>query len=116
MGNGRPPHAEYLSAALAKRAFNQAMKLKELAAAYGIAYGKMRRMSLEPGFPIVLGVVVPGDFDRWRAEAAGRRPQTGANPLPRAGRTSRELALNRGLTAAWPHLLAHLPGADSTRA
>jgi len=63
---------------------NQALNMRSLAAAYGYAYGKVREMSLLPGFPMVCGAIIPSDFDRWRDRmAAGTVTET-------AGRTPRE--------------------------
>lgn len=102
---------QYLEAARVKRVFNQAMNLRELAAAYGYSYGKMLAISRQAGFPSVLGLVVPEDFDRWRRELVAQNQSTPADRPRRAGRTSHGSVLNRDLAAAWPHLTALLPGA-----
>ena len=109
--NGLPPRAEYVSAAVAKRGLNQAMNLRELAAAYGYSYGKMLAISRQAGFPSVLGLVVAEDFDRWRREVVAQNQSTPADRPRRAGRRSHGSVLNRDLAAAWPHLTALLPGA-----
>lgn len=103
----------YLADARVKRGFNQAMNLRELAAAYGYAYGKMLAMSRQSGFPSVMGVVVPEDFDRWRREVVAQNQSMGAGRSPRGARRSHGSALNRDLTAAWPRITAHLPDAGS---
>ena len=53
--------------------------MKSLAAAYGYAYGKVRSMSLMPGFPMVAGRIIPSDFDRWRDELVKGKTE-GAKP------------------------------------
>lgn len=99
----------YQSVARVKRGFNQAMNLRELAAAYGYAYGKMLAMSRHSKFPIVMGMVVPEDFDQWRRTVVAQGQQTAADLQPRAGRRSHGSDLNRDLTNAWPRLKALLP-------
>lgn len=64
---------------LKKRHANQALNMKSLAAAYGYAYGKVRSMSLMPGFPMVAGRIIPSDFDRWRDELVKGKTE-GAKP------------------------------------
>jgi len=66
---------QYQADARVKRTFNQAMNMREISAAYGIAYGKVRRMALEQDFPMSRGIVFPKDFERWLAK--GRRPRAG---------------------------------------
>lgn len=105
--------ADYQADARVKRGFNLAMNLRELAAAYGYAYGKMLAMSRQAGFPAVMGMVVPEDFDRWRREVVAQGQPIGVGPARRGGRRSHGSALNHDLTAAWPRLTALLPGASS---
>lgn len=94
--------AEYQDAARVKRAFNQAMNMREIAAAYGIAYGKVRRFSLEADFPMSRGIVFPKDFDRWLVK--GRRPRAGGDLPQSAAGTSRELASRSGSPVALPRI------------
>ncbi len=92
--------AEYFEAARVKRGFNQPMNMRELAAAYGMAYGKIRSLALSEDFPMAHGVVFPKDFERWLAKA--RRPRAGANPLQNAADTSRGLGSRNGSPGASP--------------
>ena len=92
--------AEDLEAARVKRGFNQPMNMRELAAAYGMAYGKIRNLALSEDFPMAHGVVFPKDFERWLAKA--RRPRAGADLPQSAAGTSRVLVSRNGLPAASP--------------
>jgi hypothetical protein len=73
----------YLATARVKRGFNQPLNMRQLAAAYGIAYGKVRRMTLEPGFPMSHGLVFPDAFEKWMKQS-GQRQRAGAG-LPQNG-------------------------------
>lgn len=92
--------AEYLEAARVKRGFNQPMNMRELAAAYGMAYGKIRTLALSEDFPMAHGVVFPKDFERWLVKA--RRPRAGADLRQSAADTSRGPGSRSGLPAASP--------------
>lgn len=91
---------QYQSDARVKRGFNQAMNMRELAAAYGLAYGKVRRMALEADFPMSRGIVFPKDFERWLAK--GRRPRAGAGPRQSGAGTFRGRGSRSGSPAASP--------------
>ena len=101
---------QYLADARVKRGFNQAMNMRELAAAYGIAYGKVRQMALEADFPMSRGIVFPKDFERWLAK--GRRPRAGADPLQNVAGTFRGRGLRSGLPAASPRIAGSRLSAD----
>lgn len=58
-----------------KRNLDLALSLRELGTAYGITYGRIARMRECNGFPLLEGIIMPSDFDRWRAEYC-RRPRT----------------------------------------
>lgn len=88
----------YQSLALRKRELNQALNMRELSAAYSIAYGKVRRMALELDFPISHGIVFPKYFERWMAKA--RRPRVCANPQQSAVGKVRGRGLKSGSLAA----------------
>lgn len=91
---------KYLEAARVKRGFNQPMNMRELAAAYGMAYGKIRSLALSEDFPMAHGVVFPKDFERWLAKA--RRPRAGADPRQNAADTSHALGSRNGSPGASP--------------
>ena len=94
---------QYQSDARAKRGFNQPMNLRELAAAYGIAYGKIRRLVLEPDFPITHGLVFPDAFEKWMKQA-GRRQRAAANPPQNGAGKVRAPVSTNGLPGALPQI------------
>jgi hypothetical protein len=52
--------------AIKLRQENQALSLRQLGAAYGFGYVRIKQMQALPGFPLLAGKVIPSDFDRWR--------------------------------------------------
>ena len=52
--------------AMKLRQQNQALSLRQLGAAYGLGYTRIKQMQALPGFPLIAGKVIPSDFDRWR--------------------------------------------------
>jgi hypothetical protein len=52
--------------AMKLRQQNQALSLRQLGAAYGLGYVRIKQMRELPGFPLIAGKVIPSDFDRWR--------------------------------------------------
>ena len=45
---------------------DRALSLRQLGAAYGLGYVRIKQMQALPGFPLLAGKVIPSDFDRWR--------------------------------------------------
>ena len=66
--------------AMKLRQENQALSLRQLGAAYGFGYVRIKQMQALPGFPLIAGKVIPSDFDLWRLM------QTGLSSLHRADR------------------------------
>ena len=87
------------SRAHTKRQLNQPMNLRELAAAYGMAYNRARSLSFEAGFPMVRGLVFPEAFEAWMGQ--GPRSRRDANPQPNAVGTVREPGRRSGSQASW---------------
>ena len=52
--------------AMKLRQENRALSLRQLGAAYGLGYVRIKQMQALPGFPLIAGKVIPTDFDRWR--------------------------------------------------
>jgi hypothetical protein len=52
--------------AMKLRQQNQALSLRQLGAAYGLGYVRIKQMQSLPGFPLLAGKVIPSDFDQWR--------------------------------------------------
>ena len=66
--------------AMKLRQENRALSLRQLGAAYGLGYVRIKQMQALPGFPLIAGKVIPSDFDRWRLM------QTGLSSLYRGDR------------------------------
>jgi hypothetical protein len=67
--------------AMKLRQQNQALSLRQLGAAYGLGYVRIKQMQALPGFPLIAGKVIPSDFDQWRLIRT-----TGLSSLHRADR------------------------------
>ena len=52
--------------AMKLRQQNRALSLRQLGAAYGLGYVRIKQMQAMPGFPQIAGKVIPSDFDQWR--------------------------------------------------
>ncbi len=52
--------------AMKLRQENRALSLRQLGAAYGLGYVRIKQMQALPGFPLIAGKVIPSDFDQWR--------------------------------------------------
>jgi len=52
--------------AMKLRQQNQALSLRQLGAAYGLGYVRIKQMRELSGFPLIAGKVIPSDFDQWR--------------------------------------------------
>jgi len=50
---------------------DRALSLRQLGAAYGLGYVRIKQMQALPGFPLIAGKVIPSDFDRWRVAQSG---------------------------------------------
>ena len=57
--------------AMVLRLQNQALSLRQLGAAYGLGYVRIKQMQALPGFPLIAGKVIPSDFDYWRMMQTG---------------------------------------------
>ena len=52
--------------AMKLRQENRALSLRQLGAAYGLGYVRIKQMRELSGFPLIAGKVMPSDFDQWR--------------------------------------------------
>ena len=93
---------EYVGAARAKRGLNELMNLRELSAAYGIAYNRARQLSFQTGFPMVRGLVFPAAFEAWMQ--AGPRSHKAADLPPSGADTGRAPASRSGSRVSWQQL------------
>ena len=80
--------------AMKLRQQNQALSLRQLGAAYGLGYVRIKQMRELPGFPLIAGKIIPSDFDRWRLMQT-----TGLNSQHRADRLRSAVGKVRALTS-----------------
>ena len=52
--------------AMKLRQENRALSLRQLGAAYGLGYVRIKQMRELSGFPLIAGKIIPSDFDQWR--------------------------------------------------
>jgi hypothetical protein len=72
---------------------DKALSLRQLGAAYGLGYVRIKQMQSLPGFPLIAGKVIPSDFDSWRAQLFG------PNSLHRASRPHSAVGKVRALAS-----------------
>ena len=107
-------HEKYVEAARVKRGLNELMNLRELSAAYGIAYNRARQLSFQAGFPMVRGLVFPAAFEAWMA--AGPRSRRAGDPQPNGAGKGRAPGLRNGSRVAWQQLEQSLLSAGLSHA
>jgi len=101
--------------AMKLRQENRALSLRQLGAAYGLGYVRIKQMQALPGFPLIAGKVIPSDFDQWRLIRT-----TGLNSLHRASRPhsavgkARELTSKSDLPVSWRQIENSLKAAVSS--
>ncbi len=101
--------------AMKLRQENQALSLRQLGAAYGFGYVRIKQMQALPGFPQIAGKVIPSDFDQWRLMRT-----TGLSSLHRASRPHSAVGKARALTStsdsrvAWRQIENSLKAAVSS--
>ena len=101
--------------AMKLRQQNQALSLRQLGAAYGLGYTRIKQMQAMPGFPLIAGKVIPSDFDQWRLIRT-----TGLSSLHRASRPhsavdkARELKSTSGSRVSWLQIESSLKDAVSS--
>ena len=88
--------------AMKLRQENRALSLRQLGAAYGLGYVRIKQMQALPGFPLLAGKVIPSDFDRWRMmQTTGLNSQHCANRLHSAVGKVHALESKNGSRVAW---------------
>ena len=98
--------------AMKLRQENRALSLRQLGAAYGLGYVRIKQMQALPGFPLLAGKVIPSDFDQWRLIRT-----TGLSSLHRASRPrsasgkARELTSTSDLPTSWLQIESSLKAA-----
>jgi len=94
--------------AIKLRQENQALSLRQLGAAYGFGYVRIKQMQALPGFPLIAGKVIPSDFDRWRLmQTAPNSLHRGDRPHSAVGK-ARELTSRSDSRVAWQRIASNL--------
>ena len=101
--------------AMKLRQQNQALSLRQLGAAYGLGYVRIKQMRELPGFPLIAGKVIPSDFDRWRLmQTAGLSSQHRASRPHSAAGKVRELTSRSDSRVSWQRIENSLKAAVSS--
>ena len=101
--------------AMKLRQKNQALSLRQLGAAYGLGYVRIKQMRALPGFPLIAGKVIPSDFDQWRLmQAAGLNLQHRGDRLRSAVGKARELTSRSDSRVSWRQIENSLKAAVSS--
>ena len=87
--------------AMKLRQENRALSLRQLGAAYGLGYVRIKQMQVLPGFPLIAGKVIPSDFDRWRLMQTAPNSQHRGDRLRSAADTTRALKSTSDSRVAW---------------
>jgi len=87
--------------AMKLRQENRALSLRQLGAAYGLGYVRIKQMQALPGFPLLAGKVIPSDFDRWRLMQTGLSSLHREDRLRSAVDTTHALKSKSGSRVAW---------------
>jgi hypothetical protein len=94
---------------------NQALSLRQLGAAYGLGYVRIKQMQAMPGFPLIAGKVIPSDFDRWRLiRTTGLNSQHRGDRLRSAADTTRALKSTSDSRVSWRQIENSLKAAVSS--
>jgi hypothetical protein len=97
--------------AMKLRQQDQALSLRQLGAAYGLGYVRIKQMRKLSGFPLVAGKVIPSDFDQWRLMQTGLNLPRPADRLRSVVDTTRELKSKNGLPTSWRQIGCNLRAA-----
>jgi len=100
--------------AMKLRQENQALSLRQLGAAYGFGYVRIKQMQALPGFPLLAGKVIPSDFDRWRQMQTGLSSLHRGDRLRSAAGKAHALASKSGSRVAWRRIENSLKAAVSS--
>ena len=100
--------------AMKLRQENQALSLRQLGAAYGFGYVRIKQMQALPGFPMIAGKVIPSDFDRWRQMQIGLSSLHRGDRLRSAVGKARELKSTSDSRVSWRQIENSLKAAVSS--
>ena len=93
---------------------DRALSLRQLGAAYGLGYVRIKQMQALPGFPLIAGKVIPSDFDRWRLLQTGLNSQHRGDRLRSAVGKARELTSKSDSRVSWRQIENSLKAAVSS--
>ena len=94
---------------------DRALSLRQLGAAYGLGYVRIKQMQALPGFPLIAGKVIPSDFDQWRLiRTTGLNSQHRGDRLRSAVGKARELTSKSDLRVSWRQIENSLKAAVSS--
>ena len=101
--------------AMKLRQENRALSLRQLGAAYGLGYVRIKQMQALPGFPLLAGKVIPSDFDRWRImQTTGLNSQHRGDRLRSAAGTAHALTSRSDSRVSWRQIENSLKAAVSS--
>ena len=93
---------------------DRALSLRQLGAAYGLGYVRIKQMRELSGFPLIAGKVMPSDFDQWRLTQTGLNLPRPADRLRSAVGKAHALASKNGLPTSWRQIESSLKAAVSS--
>ena len=94
--------------AMKLRQENRALSLRQLGAAYGLGYVRIKQMRALSGFPLVAGKVMPSDFDQWRRMQTGLNLPRPADRLRNAVGKAHELKSTNDSRVSWQRIASNL--------
>ena len=100
--------------AMKLRQENLALSLRQLGAAYGLGYVRIKQMQALPGFPLIAGKVIPSDFDQWRLAQSGLNSQHRASRPHSAAGTTHALTSRSDSRVSWRQIESSLRAAVSS--
>ena len=96
------------------RQADKALSLRQLGAAYGLGYVRIKQMQSLPGFPLIAGKVIPSDFDRFRAQLFGPCSQHRASRSHSAAGKAHALKSRNDSQVSWRQIENSLRAAVSS--
>jgi hypothetical protein len=90
--------------AMKLRQENRALSLRQLGAAYGLGYVRIKQMRELSGFPLIAGKIIPSDFDQWRMMQTGLNLPRPADRLRSAVGTAHALKSTNGSRVSWQRI------------
>jgi len=102
--------------AMKLRQENRALSLRQLGAAYGLGYVRIKQMRELSGFPLIAGKIIPSDFDQWRLMQTGLNSPRPADRLRSAAGKAHALTSKSDSRVSWRQIENSLKAAVSSLA